>query len=92
MFLQELKSIKVGQSDDPTSFLSAVIDENAFKDITGFIDRAKNNKTNNFISGGNYDQSKGYFIEPTIIECKDPHSETMEKGKFNFFKLRLTFV
>jgi 1-pyrroline-5-carboxylate dehydrogenase len=34
------------------------------------------------VTGGNYDKSVGYFIEPTIIECKDPHSETMEKEIF----------
>jgi len=82
MFLEELKSIRVGQSDDPKSFLSAVIDESAFNDITGFITRAKQNSSNTIISGGNFDKSSGYFIEPTVIVCNDPRSETMEKEIF----------
>jgi len=48
LLVSEIKKLKVGQSDDPTSFLSAVIDENAFSDITGFIDRAKKIKIVNF--------------------------------------------
>jgi len=82
MMVSEIKKLKVGQSDDPTSFFSSVIDESAFNDITGFIDRAKKNSDCNFLTGGNYDKKVGYFIEPTLIVCRDPHSETMEKEIF----------
>jgi 1-pyrroline-5-carboxylate dehydrogenase len=62
LLVSEIKKLKLGQSDDPTSFLSAVIDENAFNDITGFIDRAKKNSTNIILNGGSYDKSKGKII------------------------------
>ena len=82
MLVREVKKLKVGQCDDPTSFLSSVIDESAFKDITGFIDRAKKTDSCEIIVGGNYDKSVGYFVEPTVIVCNDPRSETMEKEIF----------
>jgi 1-pyrroline-5-carboxylate dehydrogenase len=73
----DLKGIKMGGSEDFTNFVNAVITEKAFNSITGYIDQAKKNKMNEIIAGGNYDKSKGYFIEPTIIESKDPSSVTM---------------
>jgi len=82
MLVRELKNVKLGQADDPTSFLSSVIDESAFNDITGFIERAKKTSSCSIISGGNYDKSVGYFIEPTVIVCSDPSSETMAKEIF----------
>jgi 1-pyrroline-5-carboxylate dehydrogenase len=80
--LEEMKYVKVGQPNDPTSFMSAVIDEQAFDRITGFIDRAKNNKSTQILFGGNYSKEKGYFIDPTIILTTDPKYETMEKEIF----------
>jgi 1-pyrroline-5-carboxylate dehydrogenase len=80
--LSELEHVKVGQPDDPTSFYSAVIDSTAFKNITGYIDRAKQSKSCEIIYGGTYDDSVGYFIQPTVILTTDPHYETMEKEIF----------
>ncbi len=77
-FLQEdLKSIKMGGTEDFGNFVNAVIDEKSFDSIAGYIEKAKENPLNEIIAGGNYNKSKGYFIEPTVIETKDPLSLTM---------------
>ncbi|HYC86793.1 MAG TPA: L-glutamate gamma-semialdehyde dehydrogenase [Chryseosolibacter sp.] len=77
-FLQDdLKTFKMGGTEDFENFINAVIDERAFNSITGYIDKARQNPVNQIIAGGKYDKSKGYFIEPTVILTKDPSSLTM---------------
>ncbi|MCS6975277.1 MAG: L-glutamate gamma-semialdehyde dehydrogenase [Cyclobacteriaceae bacterium] len=75
--LDDVKSMKMGGVEDFSNFINAVIDEKAFDKITGYIEEARKNPMNEIIAGGKYDKSKGYFIEPTIIETKDPQSVTM---------------
>jgi 1-pyrroline-5-carboxylate dehydrogenase len=75
--LEDLKSFKMGGTEDFENFINAVIDEKAFNSITGYIETARKNPMNEIIAGGKYDKSKGYFIEPTVIETKDPSSITM---------------
>lgn len=75
--VEDLKSFKMGGTEDFGNFINAVIDEKAFDSITGYIETARKNPMNEIIAGGKYDKSKGYFIEPTIIETKDPSSITM---------------
>ena len=77
MLLEDLKTIKMGPTEDFGNFFNAVIDEKAFNSISGYIDKARENKMNEIIAGGKYDKSKGYFIEPTVIVTKDPSSVTM---------------
>lgn len=77
LVLADLATIKVGGPEDFGNFINAVIDEKAFGSITGYIEKARDNKMNEIIAGGKYDKSKGYFIEPTIIVSKDPSSVTM---------------
>jgi 1-pyrroline-5-carboxylate dehydrogenase len=77
-FLQEdLKSMKMGPTEDFTNFINAVIDEKSFDKLTSYIDKAKKDKGVELVAGGNYDKSKGYFIEPTIIKVEDPKYITM---------------
>ncbi len=78
----DMDTMKMGPVEDFTNFLNAVIDEASFDKLAGFIDRAKEDKEVEIIHGGNYDKSKGYFIEPTIILTKDPHYITMEEELF----------
>ena len=59
-----------------------MIDKRAFDSITGYIDRAAANPDCDIITGGTYDDSKGYFIQPTTIVCSDPRSETMAEEIF----------
>jgi 1-pyrroline-5-carboxylate dehydrogenase len=75
--LDDLKSMKMGGTEDFGNFINAVIDEKAFDSITGYIETARKNSMNEIIAGGKYDKSKGYFIEPTVILTKDPSSITM---------------
>ncbi|HEY3405130.1 MAG TPA: L-glutamate gamma-semialdehyde dehydrogenase [Ohtaekwangia sp.] len=75
--LEDLKSFRMGGTEDFGNFINAVIDEKAFDSITGYIEKARSNAKNEIIAGGKYDKSKGYFVEPTIIETKDPSSVTM---------------
>ncbi|NND15193.1 MAG: L-glutamate gamma-semialdehyde dehydrogenase [Eudoraea sp.] len=71
-----------GSPEDMSNFITAVIHENAFNDLTGYIDRAKADKDAEVIAGGEYDKSKGYFIEPTVILTTDPNYVTMETELF----------
>lgn len=73
----DLKSMKMGPTEDFTNFINAVIDEKSFDKLAGFIDRAKKDSGVEIVAGGNYDKSKGYFIEPTIIKTEDPNYVTM---------------
>lgn len=75
--IEDLKSIKMGSPEDPSNFINAVIDGIAFKKITGYIDQAKKDSNVELIAGGNYDDSKGWFVEPTVLLAKDPKYTTM---------------
>ena len=75
--LADLKDMKMGPTEDFTNFINAVIDEKSFDKLAKFIDNAKADSNVEIIAGGNYDKSKGYFIEPTIIVAKDPKYVTM---------------
>lgn len=79
---EDLASMKMGPPEDFTNFMNAVIDEKSFDKIVAYIEEAKKDATVEIIAGGNYDKSKGYFIEPTIIEVKDPLYPTMQKEIF----------
>ncbi|MVM29907.1 L-glutamate gamma-semialdehyde dehydrogenase [Spirosoma sp. HMF4905] len=74
---QFLGEIKMGGTEDFTNFINAVIDKRAFKKITAYIDEAKKSGQVTVVAGGNYNGSKGYFIEPTILKVSDPAYRTM---------------
>ena len=67
--------LAMGPVTDFSNFLGAVIDERAFARVAGAIDRAKADPTVTVIAGGTYDDSEGFFIRPTVIECSDPTAE-----------------
>jgi len=75
--LADLKSMKMGPTEDFTNFINAVIDEKSFDKLAKYIDAAMADKQVEIVAGGKYDKSKGYFIEPTIIVAKDPKYVTM---------------
>ncbi|MFO0436038.1 MAG: L-glutamate gamma-semialdehyde dehydrogenase, partial [Sphingobacteriaceae bacterium] len=77
LILADLKTMKMGGTEDFTNFINAVIDEKSFDKLAKYIDAAKKDSNVEVIAGGNYDKSKGYFIEPTIIVAKDPKYVTM---------------
>ncbi|MBK9728586.1 MAG: L-glutamate gamma-semialdehyde dehydrogenase [Saprospiraceae bacterium] len=71
-FLKNLSKLKMGNPEDFTNFINAVIDEKSFDKITKYISDAKLNSNVKIIAGGNFDKSIGYFIEPTVILTDDP--------------------
>ncbi len=75
--IADLASMKMGTVEDFSNFINAVIDEKSFNNISNYVLEAKKNPNNTIIAGGNMDKSKGYFIEPTIIQSLDPKSTTM---------------
>ncbi len=78
----DIAKIKPGPTTDFRNFFSAVIDRAAFSSITEYIDYAKESADAEVIIGGNYDDSVGYFIEPTVIVAKTPGFRTMEEEIF----------
>lgn len=72
-----VSELKVGDVRDYRNFMGAVIDEKAFARIRGYIDTAKESSEATIIAGGTYDDSKGYFIQPTVIEVTNPKFVTM---------------
>ncbi|MFC0261534.1 L-glutamate gamma-semialdehyde dehydrogenase [Fontibacter flavus] len=80
--LEDLASMKMGGTEDFTNFINAVIDEKAFDKISKYIDNAKKAEGVEIVAGGNFDKSKGYFIEPTVIVTKDPMYVTMQEEIF----------
>lgn len=73
----DLATFKMGGTEDFGNFINAVIDEKSFNNIAGYIDGAKASPDVEIIAGGNYDKSKGYFVEPTVLLAKDPKYTTM---------------
>lgn len=74
---EDLSDMKMGSPEDFTNFINAVIDEKSFDKLSSFIDQAKNSTEAKVIMGGNYDKSKGFFIEPTVILTSNPRYVTM---------------
>ena len=74
---EDVKSFKMGSPEDMSNFITAVIHEGSFDKLAKYIDGAKADEDADIIAGGNYDKSKGYFIEPTVILAKDPKYTTM---------------
>jgi len=81
--LAALATIKLGDVSDFRTFMGAVIDQAAFASIKGYIDRARRDRGKaKIIAGGKCDDTQGYFIEPTVVQCSDPHQETMVEEIF----------
>jgi 1-pyrroline-5-carboxylate dehydrogenase len=80
--LADLHSFKMGNPEDFSNFINAVIDEKAFDKITSYISDAKNSNEVEIIAGGGYNKSEGYFIDPTVILTKNPNYITMEEEIF----------
>lgn len=82
ILVSQVSSMKMGTPDDTSNFINAVIDKKAFTKISEYIDYAKAASDAEIIVGGNYDGSKGYFIEPTVIVTTNPKFKTMEEEIF----------
>lgn len=77
IFIDQVNQIKMGDVEDFSNFMNAVIDRNSFNNIKNYIDNAKKSDDVEVLTGGNCDDSIGYFIEPTTLISKDPNYESM---------------
>ncbi|MFM7682724.1 MAG: L-glutamate gamma-semialdehyde dehydrogenase, partial [Bacteroidota bacterium] len=77
ILVEQVNSFKVGPTDDTSCFVNAVIDERAFDKIASYIDYIKTQSDAEIITGGSYDKSKGYFIQPTTVVTTNPKFRTM---------------
>jgi len=75
--VDQVSSFKMGSPEDTSNFINAVIDERAFDKIAGYLDYIKEQDDAEIIVGGNYDKSKGYFIEPTVVVTSNSKFRTM---------------
>jgi 1-pyrroline-5-carboxylate dehydrogenase len=75
--LEDVQSIGMGDVEDFTHYMGAVISERAFDKIAGYIDNAKKSPMVEILAGGEYDKSKGYFVQPTVLLTQDPMYTTM---------------
>ncbi len=78
----DLKTVKMGDIEDFSNFMGAVIDKASFDKLSMFIDNAKKDADTEIIFGGGHDDSVGYFIEPTVILTSNPRYITMEEELF----------
>jgi len=75
--LDEIETIKVGDVTDFSNFVNAVIDRASFDKISEYIEFARQDPELEILCGGKCDDSEGYFVQPTVVESKDPQSKLM---------------
>ena len=79
---EQVATITMGDVSDFGNFMGAVIDSSSFRTQADAIEEAKANSESDIVVGGGYDDSKGYFVEPTVIETRDPGFRTMREELF----------
>ncbi len=79
---EQVATIKVGDVSDFGNFMGAVIDANSFATQRDAIEEAKSNGESDIVVGGGYDDSRGFFVEPTVIETRDPDFRLMREELF----------
>ena len=82
ILIKQIKEIKMGDPCDFSNFMNAIIDKGAFKSIKEYIDFARSASDAKIITGGNCDDSRGYFIDATVIETTNPQFKTMVEEIF----------
>jgi len=78
----QMSTIKVGSPEDTSNFVNAVIDKNSFEKCKGYINRANESSEATVAIGGTCDDSKGWFVHPTVIETTNPQYESMVEEIF----------
>jgi 1-pyrroline-5-carboxylate dehydrogenase len=79
--VEEVGTITMGDVSDFSNFMGAVIDGKSFARQREAIEHAKGNNAE-VVTGGGTDNSKGFFVEPTVIQTKDPHDRLMSEEFF----------
>jgi 1-pyrroline-5-carboxylate dehydrogenase len=75
--VEGIKSFKMGSVEDFSNFINAVIDERSFNKIKSYLDKAKQDPKAEILVGGECDKTKGWFVQPTVIQTSDPYFLTM---------------
>jgi len=70
--VEKQKTLKMGDVEEFGNFMSAVIDRKSFDRVSGYIKHAKSSPNTTIVAGGNFDDSVGYFVEPTVVETTTP--------------------
>ena len=78
----QVKELKMGDPEQFSNFVNAVIDEGAFDSITAYIDFAKKANDAEILAGGEYDKSTGYYVKPTVVVTTNPHFRLLEEEIF----------
>ncbi len=78
--VDQMREIHVGSVGNPANYMGAVINRGAFEKITGYIDFARAEET--IVQGGTYDDSRGYFVKPTLVQVSDSRSRLMTEEIF----------
>jgi 1-pyrroline-5-carboxylate dehydrogenase len=82
LLVDEMEKLTIGDVEDFSMFMNAVIDRDAYERIAGYIDFVKRSSKARILFGGGCDDRKGFFIQPTLILTEDPHFRTMEEEIF----------
>ena len=82
MVAKEIEALKLGEPSDLSNFIGPVIHEASFKKLSGVIDEAKNDAELKLVAGGKYDDSKGYYIHPTVYETSNPKHALLSRELF----------
>ena len=77
----DIAQVKMGSPTDFSNFMAAVIDDASFRNISGYLDEARNGGYE-VIAGGAADSSTGYFVEPTLVRSDDPKAKLMQEEIF----------
>lgn len=80
--IEEIQGIKMGDPADFSNFVNAVIDERAYKKITSYIEHANKSSEAEILCGGEYDDTEGYFIRPTLVQTTNPQYKSMVEEIF----------
>jgi 1-pyrroline-5-carboxylate dehydrogenase len=80
--LAELSTVRVGDVADFGNFMGAVIDAGAYRKIVEYIELARSSSETEILAGGAYDDTAGYFIQPTVVLAENPRHRLMEEEIF----------
>jgi len=80
--VKQTKELKMGDPEDFTNFVNAIIDESAYRSIVEYIDYAKQSSDCEIVCGGEYDDTEGWYIKPTVVVTTDPHFKLIEEEIF----------
>ena len=81
-FLDEAKTVTMGDPTDFSNFMGAVIDERSFNKISGYLDIAREDPSCTVLMGGSADRSVGWFVEPTLVVTDNPENRLMKEEIF----------